>query len=143
MGKRSYCKFWIYWLGVNTKFTSCKFFIYTHPVNSKFTIWQKLWILWSTGGGQNTYLWHTSFGVRAPLWSDNILINDRGLLSYFSLQWINKSFVFESISLWWCSEAVTHWQTTDFGAHMFRHSPRSQWRQHFPFCSPSHTLHWL
>ena len=40
----SYCKFWIYWVGVNTKFTIwqpyCKFCIYTHPVNSKFTIWQ-------------------------------------------------------------------------------------------------------
>ena len=44
----SYCNFWIYWVGVNTKFTIwqqlsyCKFCIYTHPVNSKFTIWQKL-----------------------------------------------------------------------------------------------------
>ena len=41
----SCCKFWIYWVGVNTKFTTwqqscCKFCIYTHPVNSKFTTWQ-------------------------------------------------------------------------------------------------------
>ena len=35
----SYCKFWTYWVGVNTKL--CKFCIYTHPVNSKFTIWHR------------------------------------------------------------------------------------------------------
>ena len=38
--KLSYCKFWIYWVGVNTKFTIWQYCIYTHPVNSKFTIWQ-------------------------------------------------------------------------------------------------------
>ena len=40
----SCCQFWIYWVGVNTIFTTwqlCKFCIYTHPVNSKFTTWQK------------------------------------------------------------------------------------------------------
>ena len=41
----SYCKFWIYWVSVNAKFTSCCH-IYTHPANSKFTIWQgsEIWL---------------------------------------------------------------------------------------------------
>ena len=37
-----YCRFWIYWVGVNTTFTiwqSCH--INTYPVNSKFTIWHR------------------------------------------------------------------------------------------------------
>ena len=34
----SYCKFWIYWVGVNTKFVILQICIYTHPVNSKFTM---------------------------------------------------------------------------------------------------------
>lgn len=42
-----WCKFWIYWVGVNTKKTNnmschinCKCCIYYHPVSSKFTTWQ-------------------------------------------------------------------------------------------------------
>ena len=35
----SCCKFWISWVGVNTKFTTWQLCIYTHPVNSKFTTW--------------------------------------------------------------------------------------------------------
>ena len=49
--KQLYCKFWIYWVGVNTKFTIwqqilsplyCKFWIYWVGVNTKFTIWQQI-----------------------------------------------------------------------------------------------------
>ena len=39
----SYCEFWIYLVGVNTKIYKLsyrKFCIYTNLVNSKFTIWQ-------------------------------------------------------------------------------------------------------
>lgn len=39
----SCCKFWIYWVGVNTKFTSCHvvlYCIYCHLINSKFITWQ-------------------------------------------------------------------------------------------------------
>ena len=34
VGRMSYWKFWIYWVGLNTKFWIC-----THSVNSNFTIW--------------------------------------------------------------------------------------------------------
>ena len=54
----SFGKFWIYWVGVNTKFTiwgvnskftiwHCKFCIYTHPVNSKFTT--RWYVAYSSG----------------------------------------------------------------------------------------------
>ena len=56
----SYCKFWIYWVGVNTKLSCCKFCIYTHPVNSKFTIWQrrnlKIWRFLNISRMQKSFL---------------------------------------------------------------------------------------
>ena len=37
----SYCKFWIYWMGVNTKFTSCHIISLTKTINLQYDIYME------------------------------------------------------------------------------------------------------